>query len=72
MERQAVSSSNIKSVGYDKKEKTLEVEFHNGRTYWYFKVSPRVHEGIMSAPSAGKFFHRMIKEKYDYQQVLVD
>jgi KTSC domain len=33
MERQPVSSSNLKSVGYDPRSRTLEIEFHNGGVY---------------------------------------
>lgn len=33
MTREAVKSSNLKSVGYDKDSKTLQVEFHSGQVH---------------------------------------
>lgn len=38
MIRQPVSSSNIRSIGYDSKSNTLEIEFHSGGVYQYFGV----------------------------------
>ena len=36
MIRQPVSSSNIRSIGYDSMSSTLEIEFHSGGVYQYF------------------------------------
>ena len=38
MIRQPVSSSNIRSIGYDSESNTLEIEFHSGGVYQYFGV----------------------------------
>lgn len=48
MKRQSVSSSNLRSVGYDPETKTLEVEFQNGSVYQYFNVPPQVYKGLMT------------------------
>jgi len=69
MERTPVSSSNLKSVGYDLASKTLEVEFNSGRIYQYFNVPESAYQGLMSAGSHGQYFHRFIKNSYDYQRV---
>ena len=42
MERKNVSSSNLKSVGYDSTTQTLEIEFLNGGLYQYSSVSESV------------------------------
>jgi hypothetical protein len=38
MNRIAVQSSNVTSVGYDASSSTLEVAFHSGGVYQYFGV----------------------------------
>ncbi len=62
MERQHVSSSNLKAVGYDPATKTLEIEFLNGGLYQYSGVSESVYQGLMSAASHGQYFDNHIKK----------
>ncbi|WP_140132871.1 KTSC domain-containing protein, partial [Vibrio parahaemolyticus] len=50
MERIAVSSSNLVSVGYDEGTMTLEVEFNNG-IYQYYDVPLYIYEELMGAAS---------------------
>lgn len=66
MERVSVSSSNIASVGYDKEEQTLEVEFNSGAVYQYFQVPVNVYEGLISASSVGKYFNANVRDVYSY------
>jgi len=61
MHRQPVISSNLASVGYDSKSKTLEVEFLNGSVYQYSNVPSVLYNGLISASSKGQYFDRMIK-----------
>jgi hypothetical protein len=68
MERVAVSSSHIVSIGYDEPSETLEVEFNDG-VYQYFNVPSYIYESFMSAPSHGIFLAREIKGKYNYSRV---
>jgi hypothetical protein len=69
MERQAVSSSNLASVGYDPDSETLEVEFNNGRIYQYYNVPLFMYERLMQAGSIGTFLNTQIKGSYAYSQV---
>lgn len=69
MHRQPVRSSNLAMVGYDAESNTLEIEFLNGGIYQYFDVLPSIHEGLMNAPSHGKFFHAHIRNKYRYSKI---
>jgi hypothetical protein len=69
MERQAVTSSNIASIGYDEATSTLEVEFMHGGVYHYFDVPQREYEGFMSAESHGKYLAANIKGRYRYSKV---
>lgn len=69
MDRTPVSSSNLSSVGYDEKERILEIEFNDGGVYQYYNVPPRIHSELMNASSHGKYFHRKIKEEFRYDQI---
>ena len=62
MNREPVTSSNLAAVGYDEATKTLEVEFKNGTIYEYYSVPMSVYAGLMSAPSAGKYFNAHVKD----------
>ena len=44
MNRSAVASSNVSSIGYDTATQTLEVEFLNGRVYQYYGVPDHMHD----------------------------
>ena len=69
MDRNAVASSNIASVGYDEPSQTLEVEFLNGSIYQYYNVPPNMHQQLMQAGSQGKFLNTYIKNAYPYSRV---
>ncbi|MBS5796434.1 MAG: KTSC domain-containing protein [Dysgonomonas mossii] len=69
MNRQAVTSSNIASIGYDASSQTLEVEFLNGSVYQYFDVPQHIYNGIMSADSHGQYLAQNIKGVYRYSKI---
>ena len=69
MKRQSVSSSNLKSVGYDTKERILEIEFQNGRIYQYSNVSNDEYTELMEASSLGRYFNFYIKGAYSYARI---
>ncbi len=56
--RVAVSSSAVRSVGYDEQRQILEIEFPNRAVYRYYDVPPNVHRGLMAADAHGRYFHR--------------
>ena len=62
MSRTPITSSNLKSVGYDATSRTLEIEFHSSGIYQYSSVPPSVHSGLMGASSHGKYFDAHIKK----------
>ncbi len=68
MEHQTVSSTNLASVGYDRKSETLEVHFQNGSVFQYHDVPPETHEQLMQAKSVGGFFHRSIKNDFEHSK----
>lgn len=70
MERQAVSSSNLASVGYDPSSETLEVEFvSSGKVYEYYNVPQFMYERLMEAGSHGQFFNAEIRNAYSCSPV---
>lgn len=69
MKRKPVKSSNIASVGHDKKTKTLEVEFKNGSIYLYKDFSLYMYKNFMKAESQGKYFNTKIRGQYTYEKL---
>ena len=69
IERHPVTSSHLKSVGYNEKAEELEVEFQSGEVYRYFAVPPVVYEELLSAESKGKFFNSRIRGMYQVEKL---
>jgi hypothetical protein len=63
-----VESEAIKAVGYNAADRTLHVEFGNGRKYRYSDVSPQKHAALMAAESKGKHFMQHIRHSHQYEQ----
>ena len=66
MDRVVVSSSDIRSIGYDPASCTLEIEFHGGRVYRYASVPEPVYNQLLAASSKGQFFDRAVKHAYRF------
>lgn len=62
MNRRPVRSSNVASVGYEKR--TLEVEFRTGAVYQYSGVHPNTFQAMLRAPSKGKFMWKNVRGRY--------
>ena len=70
IERTAVRSSALRSVGYDEDSQTLEIEFTNGAVYQYFDVPAEVYRGLMAAESHGRYFNQTVRNAgYRYQRM---
>jgi hypothetical protein len=69
MQHIPVSSSNLRSVAYDSRSQTLEVAFHSGGVYQYYGVPYHIYNGLMTAPSHGKYLWRHIRDRYSYSRV---
>jgi len=70
MNRTPVSSSNLRSVGYDSSAQTLEVEFQDSGVFQYSGVPAARYSGLMGAPSKGEYFDNYIKKGgYPYRKV---
>lgn len=62
----SIDSSLIKEVGYDPFMEVLTVNFRSGGVYEYIEVPEKVYNDLIEAPSAGKFFHINIKNKFQF------
>jgi len=69
IDRTSVTSSNLRSVGYDPGTETLEIEFHHGGVYQYFGVPSDIHNALMNAPSHGKYFAANIKNNFNWKKI---
>jgi hypothetical protein len=69
MRLKPVDSDMLKLVGYDPRARILKVVFNTGGTYQYKKVPATEYEKLMSAESVGKYMHRYIIDRYDYERV---
>jgi hypothetical protein len=69
MERKRINSSNIRSVGYDSRNRVLEIEFSNGNIYQYTGVSDEVHRRLMNSPSPGSYFRDEIEESFTGKRI---
>ncbi len=69
MNRTVVSSSNVKSLGYQGSTQTLEVEFTQGSIYEYYGVPEQLYHEFLQAASKGKFLNIYIKNRYPYSRI---
>jgi len=64
MQRSRVSSTSVRSVGYDRRTHALEIEFLSGSVYRYAMVPASVFERLRTAPSVGSFVNSVVKPRY--------
>ena len=67
--RNPVSSTNVRSIGYDERSQTLEVEFQSGSVYRYFNVPKTIVDAFLAAPSKGQFLSSQIRNRFPYARV---
>lgn len=65
-----VGSTTLATVGYDENLKRLQLEFCSRAVYLYFGVPIAVYEGLLYAPSKGRYFNGTIRGRYPYRQIL--
>jgi hypothetical protein len=57
-----LNSSAIRAIRYTEESQILSVTFQSGGTYDYPAVPRDKVTGLLSAESAGKYFHKEIKQ----------
>jgi hypothetical protein len=69
MERKKVSSSHVRSIGYEASSQTLEVELTDGSIWQYTRVPSEVHRRLVAAPSVVSYYRDNIEEEYSRRRV---
>jgi hypothetical protein len=65
MDRQPITSSMIRAIGYDADTGTLEIEFLSDGSVWqYFDVPAGIWGEFQYCDSHGRFWHANIKNRY--------
>jgi uncharacterized protein (DUF2236 family) len=64
-----VDSSAIKSVHYDRLNRTLQIWFHTGSIYDFYKVSAQRFNALLTSESQGKYFNAHIRDEYRWRRV---
>lgn len=64
-----VVSSNLSAVRYDEAAQHLDIRFIKGTVFRYFRVPKEVTDGLITAPSAGRFFAERIKKVFDAEKL---
>ncbi len=70
LERHAVKSRILRSVGYDEPTKILEVEFQSGLVYQYSGVPPKVYKDLERSGEVGKYYSDKIRTQFQAKQVV--
>jgi len=69
MQRIPVESSDIVAIGYDEKERILEIEFKENRIYRYIDVEASIYDRFLKADSYGQYFYAFINGHYRYKRL---
>lgn len=63
-------SSNIEKVQYEDLTRDMKIFFKQGGAYNYKEVPLHIFEAFRTEPSAGKYFHREIRNKFECKKIL--
>ena len=69
MERKKVSSSQIRSVGYDASAQSLEVEMSDGTIWQYSRVPQEIYRRLLAAPTIASYYRDNIEDEYSRKRV---
>jgi len=64
IDREAIESSNLSSLGYSPERQVLAVEFKNGLILHYSGISPDLAAEFYCAESRGRFYGQRIRGKF--------
>ena len=70
LERHAVKSRILRSLGYDEGTKILEIEFQSGLVYQYSGVPLKVYKDLMHSDEIGKYFSEKVRIRFRARQVV--
>lgn len=64
----SVDSTCVDQVFYNGDSQDLTITFAKGGTYSYSGVPAEVAQGLVNAPSKGKFMHAQVLGKFSYRK----
>lgn len=64
-----VISDMIASIGYDKDDESLYMEFHNGQVYEYYDVPENVFNNLKETKSPGTYFYKAIRSEFEFTRI---
>lgn len=64
-----VESTSLQAVGYDEATRVLYVQFRAGGIYAYQAVPASIYNDLLRAPSVGRFFNEMIRDRFPFQEI---
>lgn len=65
------NSTSIKEMSYDKEKRILHIQFVNGRTYIYKKVSLQSYTQLLLAESKGKYL-KQLQRDHAYEEIFIE
>jgi len=69
IKRVAVNSTNLRSIGYHRGLRLLEIEFQSGSIYRYRNVPLNTYGALMGADSKGRHFSQQIRGRYEFKRI---
>jgi hypothetical protein len=69
MQAITVESTVLATVGYDEARELMQVEFCGRAIYQFFGVPVVVHEGLLGAPSKGRYFNQAIRGRFPFCRI---
>ena len=69
MKLKPLDSEMLVAAGYDQKSHSLLAVFRTGETYRYKNVPSFLFDRLITADSVGKFMHKYILNRFDYERV---
>jgi hypothetical protein len=57
-----VKAEELAKVGYD--SNNLNIQFHSGELFAYYKVPPHIYGGLLSAKSLDAYFNENFKGRF--------
>jgi KTSC domain-containing protein len=69
MRLKPLESEMLVAAGYDQKSHSLQVVFRTGEKYRYKNVPLFVYERLISADSKGRFMHKYVLNRFDYERM---
>lgn len=65
MKMMPIESSAVSKVGYNRKTKSLRVQFPSGTFAQYKDVPSGVFDGLLASESAGEYFNTRVRKAFD-------